>query len=175
MYEIPTSTEDPVAFDMGISTLSRINYWLWKCNEANFNNDIDNWFKGLKIIYKETNAFMKDKEIEEHGEKLEQTEESYKEYLKYVNESGNSSWKMLQNCYTNKNPENQGLTLALALSEEFLKSRGAYRVHGGGFAGTIQVYSPNNVLDDYKNNMEKIFGKSSVSILKIRNIGTCTV
>ncbi len=96
-------------------------------------------------------------------------------YLNLVNESGNSSWKLLQNCYSNKNPKDQGLTLALELSNEFLKSRGAYRVHGGGFAGTIQVYVPNEIVNEYRNNIEKIFGSAAVSILRIRNSGTIKV
>ncbi len=96
-------------------------------------------------------------------------------YLNLVNESGDSSWKLLQNCYTNKNPKEQGLTLALALSKEILDSRGASRVHGGGFAGTIQVYAPNEIVEQYRNSMEKVFGESAVSILRIRNTGTTAI
>jgi galactokinase len=102
-------------------------------------------------------------------------ENRIEDYIKYVNESGNSSWTMLQNCYTNKNPQEQGVTLALALSKEFLGTRGAFRVHGGGFAGTIQAYSPNNLFEHYKTNMEKVFGVSSVAVIRIRNTGTCAV
>ncbi|MCG2715343.1 MAG: hypothetical protein L6422_03495, partial [Candidatus Marinimicrobia bacterium] len=66
-------------------------------------------------------------------------------FLGLVNESGNSSCKWLQNCFTIKNPSEQGITLALALTENYLKNsgrKGACRVHGGGFAGTVQVFIP---------------------------------
>ena len=96
-------------------------------------------------------------------------------FLDLVNESGNSSWKWLQNCYTTKNVSEQGLTLALAITENFIKSkqiRGACRVHGGGFAGTILVFIPNNNLNDYVQLIKNIFGPDSVKILDFRPIGT---
>ena len=71
-------------------------------------------------------------------------EDNFEEFLKLVKESGNSSWKWLQNCYTSHNPLEQGVTLALAITEDFIHKAGvgACRVHGGGFAGTIQVFLP---------------------------------
>jgi len=96
-------------------------------------------------------------------------------FLDLVNESGNSSWKWLQNCYTTKNVSEQGLTLALAITENFIKSKqikGACRVHGGGFAGTILVFIPNNNLNDYVQLIKNIFGPDSVKILDFRPIGT---
>lgn len=95
-------------------------------------------------------------------------------FLNYINESGSSSWKMLQNCYTTKNIREQGISLALAVSENFFVSRkiqGACRVHGGGFAGTILVFLPDQDIKKYVDLMEKLFGKNSVHILRIRSIG----
>ena len=66
----------------------------------------------------------------------------------------------------------QGLSLALALTEGFLKGKGgAYRVHGGGFGGTIQAFVPNDLLESYINTIEGVFGKGSCYVLKIRPLG----
>ena len=86
-------------------------------------------------------------------------------------ESGKSSFELAQNVYTPKNPTEQKLSLALAVSEEILKGRGAWRVHGGGFAGTIQAFVPNDLLDTYKETMESIFGKGRCYVLIIRPVG----
>ena len=76
-----------------------------------------------------------------------------------------------QNVYSPKNPTEQKLSLALAMSEEILKGRGAWRVHGGGFAGTIQAFVPNDMLDEYKSTIESVFGKGSCYVLIIRPVG----
>ena len=93
------------------------------------------------------------------------------EFLGLINESGDSSYTLLQNLYSAKNPKNQPLPLAIAATKSFLNGQGAVRVHGGGFAGTIQAFVPNCMLEDYKKYIEKIFGKGSCHILKIRNFG----
>jgi len=94
-------------------------------------------------------------------------------FLELIKASGNSSFKQLQNIFTTKNIKDQGISLALALSDKFIDEigEGACRVHGGGFAGTIQIFLPNSTVQEYKNNMEKIFGKNSVQILSIRSKG----
>ena len=86
-------------------------------------------------------------------------------------ESGFSSFTLNQNVYTPKNPTEQKLSLALAISEEILKGKGAWRVHGGGFAGTIQAFVPNDMLDTYKTTIEGVFGKGSCYVLTIRPVG----
>ena len=97
------------------------------------------------------------------------------EYLALVQESGNSSWRLLQNCYTPRNPSEQGVTLALALTEEFLGNEGACRVHGGGFAGTIQAYIPTARLPEYRRLMETAFGEGCVTPITARAIGVTKV
>jgi galactokinase len=103
-------------------------------------------------------------------------------YLDLVNESGNSSWELLQNVFTPKNPKEQGVSVALAMTGDFLRSLGertttgkrlggAYRVHGGGFAGTIQAYIPQKDLDAYIRWMGSVFGPQAVTVLRIRPIG----
>ena len=93
------------------------------------------------------------------------------DFLELVSKSGNSSWKLLQNCISMQNPREQGITLALTITDEFLCGRGASRVHGGGFAGTIQAYIPITMLNDYITLMENIFGSDSVIPLNIRKQG----
>ena len=86
--------------------------------------------------------------------------------------SGASSFKFLQNVYTTINVKEQGLSLALALTEGFLKGKGgAYRVHGGGFAGTIQAFVPDEFVEEYTALMNSVFGEGAVMKLRIRNTG----
>ena len=98
-------------------------------------------------------------------------ENNFEEFLKLITESGNSSFKYLQNVYSTSNTKEQGLSLGLALSEKLLKGKGAVRVHGGGFAGTIQCFVPNDMLDEFKSEIEKVFSKDSCFVLNIRPIG----
>jgi galactokinase len=96
-------------------------------------------------------------------------------FLTQVNRSGDSSWGLVQNIYSPHNPKEQGISLALALTREFIiracKGRGASRIHGGGFAGTIQAYISTPVLEDYRKQMEAFFGPGSVITLSIRPVG----
>jgi galactokinase len=96
---------------------------------------------------------------------------NFPEFLRLVNESGRSSWMMLQNCYTTRNPTQQGIPVALAISEEVLASRGAWRVHGGGFAGTIQAFVPHELIWDYVRRMEQVCGEGSCHQVMIRADG----
>lgn len=93
------------------------------------------------------------------------------DFLKKVAASGDSSWRLLQNCANPSGPQDQGLQLAQVLTERFLAGRGAWRVHGGGFAGTIQVYVPQERVDDYRQFMDRFFGPESVQTLQIRQPG----
>jgi len=99
----------------------------------------------------------------------------FEQFLSLVNESGNSSFKYLQNVFSASNPSEQGLSLALAISEKVLAGRGAHRVHGGGFAGTIQCFVPNDVLNVYLSEMKAVFGDESCYVLNIRPVGGTAV
>jgi len=95
-------------------------------------------------------------------------------FLELVNESGDSSWELLQNLYSPRSPGQQGLPLALAVSREFFRERGinaACRVHGGGFAGTVQAYIPTDALGGYRERMEALFGPGALTVLRIRPAG----
>ncbi|ACS78574.1 galactokinase [Maridesulfovibrio salexigens] len=93
------------------------------------------------------------------------------EFLRLVSESGHSSRELLQNCYSPATPKRQPIPLALTLTEQILGSHGVGRVHGGGFAGTIQVYVHESDFKKYCHSMEKVFGKDSVIELSIRQPG----
>lgn len=92
-------------------------------------------------------------------------------FLKVVSESGNSSFKYLQNIFATVEPKEQGVVLGLYTAESVLKGRGACRVHGGGFAGTIQAFVPNDLLDEFTEKMEHLFGAGSCYNLYIRPLG----
>ncbi len=93
------------------------------------------------------------------------------EFLRLVNESGDSSAQMLQNLYSLSQPTNQEIVLAIMVSKKILGARGAVRVHGGGFAGTIQAFVPKDLADTYINEMDRIFGENSCLKLRIRSVG----
>ena len=92
-------------------------------------------------------------------------------FLKTVAASGNSSYKYLQNVYSNADVQHQNVSLALAISEDFLGDNGVSRVHGGGFAGTIQAFVKNDIVTEYQKIMDKVFGQGACSVLKIRKYG----
>ena len=91
-------------------------------------------------------------------------------FLYNVQESGNSSFRFLQNVYPSSEPHEQGVSLALALSEEILDGEGASRVHGGGFAGTIQAYVPVRLREKYIKAMENLFGEGCSTVIAIRSL-----
>ena len=92
-------------------------------------------------------------------------------FLKLVKESGDSSYKYLQNVYVSRDTVSEPVAIALAVSERALADKGVCRVHGGGFAGTIQAFVKEAAVLDYKNAMEAVFGADSCHVLKIRRYG----
>ncbi len=104
-------------------------------------------------------------------EKIALTNDNFDEFLRLVKFSGDSSFKYLQNVYASSAPAEQGLSLALALAEKVLGSKGACRVHGGGFAGTIQAFVPFELKGKFKSVMQSVFGDASFYELGIRPIG----
>ena len=95
--------------------------------------------------------------------------------LKLMKESGRGSFEYLQNVYPASRPASQSLPVGLILADMFLKDDGAYRVHGGGFEGTIQVIVPSNRLKEFANVMEPVFGDDCLLCVRVRPMGTCTV
>ena len=106
-----------------------------------------------------------------HEEAQALRDRDFDRFLTMVRASGKSSVQRLQNVFAPASPIEQGITLALAVAERLLNGRGACRVHGGGFAGTIQAYVPFDILDSFRAGMEKVFGEGSCYVLSVRGCG----
>ena len=95
----------------------------------------------------------------------------FRDFLEEVIESGHSSYMYNQNIYASALPNEQPVSIGLAVSEALLRGRGAWRVHGGGFAGTMQAFVPDDLLEIYRKRMESIFGQRACYVLSIRPLG----
>ena len=124
---------------------------------------------GDRAVLRAFHIFNENKRVEDQKAALKSAD--FDAFFALVNKSGESSYNYLQNLYSNSNPGEQGLCLALALTKQFLGNEGASRVHGGGFAGTIQCYVPTAKLSDYKNMIESVFGEGSCVPILIRPVG----
>ena len=109
-----------------------------------------------RALLRAIHFFDENKRVEYIVEALENN--NFERFFELISESGNSSWKYLQNCYTNMEPLEQGITLTLALTERFIKTKksGTCRVHGGGFAGVIMAILSNDLLDEYVEYIERL-------------------
>lgn len=126
-----------------------------------------------RAILRAIHFFNENRRVEEAVSALEKKD--FEKFKAVITESGYSSYMYNQNVYTPKNPTQQKLSLALGISEELLKGKGAYRVHGGGFAGTVQAFVPNELLSEYKKVTESVFGDGSCHVLSIRALGGCRI
>ncbi|WP_297128575.1 galactokinase family protein [uncultured Eubacterium sp.] len=122
-----------------------------------------------RAILRAIHFFNENKRVEKAVGCLENND--FEGFKQVIIDSGRSSFMLNQNVYTPKNPTEQKLSLALAISKELLDGKGAWRVHGGGFAGTIQAFVPNDMLDVYKKTIEGVFGEGSCHVLIIRPVG----
>ncbi len=98
-------------------------------------------------------------------------DQDVQKFLTLLKESGHSSFEYLQNVYSGKNTKEQACALALAVTSHLLGKEGSYRIHGGGFAGTIQAFVPNEKLEEFIAGIEKVFGKDCAMVCKIRPKG----
>jgi galactokinase len=122
-----------------------------------------------RAVLRALHFYADDQRVVDQVVSLEQN--NFNEFLRLIIDSGYSSWMLCQNIYSHKDIEHQGISIALIVSENLLKGRGAWRVHGGGFAGTIQVFVPNDLLTNYVSEMNKIFGAGACHELMIRPVG----
>ena len=135
----------------------------------------ETFFKELPKLWKETSGravlraihFYEEEERVLRGVKSVE-ESDYPGFLSVIKASGDSSAKYLQNIYSPKDVDSQNLTVALAVSESILGENGVCRVHGGGFAGTIQAFVKNEAVAAYKEQIEAIYGDDSCHVLKVR-------
>ena len=95
----------------------------------------------------------------------------FESFLALVTESGHSSYMYLQNVIPAGYKEHQDVALALALCEKYLQGKGAYRVHGGGFAGTVQAFVPNGILESFRSGIDAVLGEGACHVLSIRPQG----
>ncbi len=128
---------------------------------------------GDRAVLRALHFFEENKRVEKLVNALKRND--FQAFLDSINESGNSSYKYLQNVYSNSHVEQQGLGIGLNIAEFALQRKGASRVHGGGFAGTIQAFVPFELIKEFKMEMEKVFGSNTCHVLKIRPVGGCEV
>lgn len=101
--------------------------------------------------------------------------DNWNEFLRISKESGHSSFEYLQNVYVSTSPDTQDVSVALALCQYLLKERGSFRVHGGGFAGTIQAFVPADMLEHFKDSIQASIGQGCCHVLSIRPYGGVNV
>ena len=142
--------------------------------------DKDEFLKAIPALRRDCGdrAIMRALHFFNENERAERATAALKEndlenFLKNIKASGLSSATMLQNTYTNKNINEQGISLALAVAGNVLDSvdGAVYRVHGGGFAGTMQAFVPNGYVEAFKTAMESVFGENTVYVLTVRPHG----
>lgn len=122
---------------------------------------------GDRAVMRSLNFFDENKRVEKASEFLKIG--NINGFVDTINQSGNSSFKYLQNVYSPAHPENQEIPLGLLFADGI--GGVISRVHGGGFAGTIQAYVPNEKLEEFKNTMENLFGENSCFEISIRKFG----
>ena len=158
-----------VAHYFGKEVLREVDEDEFYANIANLRTALNNDRAILRAIH----FFNENRRVNTCVERL--NKDDFEGFKTLIQESGNSSYKFLQTVYADFDYKNQAVSLGLAMSEMILKDHGVCRVHGGGFAGTIQAFVENSYVDTYKEEIEKVFGKGSCHILKVRKLGGCKV
>ena len=129
---------------------------------------------GDRAILRAIHFFNENCRVDVQAEALKNKDTA--KFLEYVIKSGNSSYMFLQNVFTTKNVAEQGLSLALCITDSTLSGTGAaWRVHGGGFAGTIQAFVPHAYVEAYRSAIDSAFGKGACHVLRIRPYGAIKV
>ena len=124
---------------------------------------------GDRAVLRALHFFADDQRVKQEADALEQGD--METFLAVVNQSGRSSWDLLQNITPAGAVQDQAMAVALTVAERALNGRGACRVHGGGFAGTIQAFVPLDILDQFRKQVEASLGEGSCHVLSIRPVG----
>ena len=124
---------------------------------------------GDRAVLRAMHVYAENRRVEEQVSALRRGD--FQRFLALVRDSGLSSWRYLQNVVPAGYREHQEVALALGLAERLLDGRGACRVHGGGFAGTIQAFVPLEMLEGFKAGMERVLGEGMCHVLTIRPVG----
>ncbi len=122
-----------------------------------------------RAVLRAMHFYSEQKRVSEGVEAL--LHDDFSHFLDVIKRSGSSSIALLQNIYSTKDVHTQNVMVALGASEYYLGDDGVCRVHGGGFAGTIQAFVKNEATKAYKQNIENIFGEGSCHVLKVRPYG----
>lgn len=163
-YAAVRSEMEAVAAAMGKSVLREISYEDFFAALPELTGKVND-----RALLRAIHFYNENKRVEKAVDCLENG--NFEGFKEIILDSGFSSYMLNQNVYSPKNPTEQKLSLALAISEELLKGKGAWRVHGGGFAGTIQAFVPNDMLAEYKKTIEAVFGEGKCYVLMIRPCG----
>ena len=124
---------------------------------------------GDRAVLRALHFFADDRRAAREADALEQRD--METFLSLVRESGLSSWTLLQDITPTGAVQEQAMAVALTVAERALNGRGACRVHGGGFAGTIQAFVPLDCLEDFRTQVERTLGEGSCHVLSIRPVG----
>ena len=122
-----------------------------------------------RAILRAVHFYQENQRVQAQAEALRQND--FAEFLRLTKESGRSSWMYLQNITPAGAIDHQEVAVALALCDSLLGGRGAFRVHGGGFAGTVQAFVPLDLLDEFKAKIEAVLGAGACHVLSIRPEG----
>lgn len=122
-----------------------------------------------RAVLRATHFYNENRRVEELKAALSQG--NFEAFKAVVTESGHSSFMFNQNVFAACQTASQPVSVALSICERVLKGKGAWRVHGGGFAGTIQAFVPDCALEEFKSAMQAVFGDDACYTLKIRNYG----
>ena len=122
-----------------------------------------------RAILRAMHFYQENQRVQKQAEALRAGD--FDAFLHLVKESGRSSWMYLQNITPTGAVEQQAVALTLALCDTLLAGRGAYRVHGGGFAGTVQAYVPQELLTQFRTGIEAVLGQGSCHVLTVRKQG----
>ena len=124
---------------------------------------------GDRAVLRAMHIYSDNRRVEQIVEALGAND--FDRFLALVRESGRSSWVYLQNVTVRGSSREQAAAVALALCEKVLGSRGAFRIHGGGFGGTVQAFVPDDMLETFRAQIERVFGPGSCHVMHIRPVG----
>ncbi len=124
---------------------------------------------GDRAVLRAVHEYQENKRVPQQVTALESGD--FAEFLRLIKESGYSSWMYLQNVIPAGYTVHQDVALSLALCEHYLQGKGAYRVHGGGFAGTVQAFVPFELLDAFRAGIDAVLGEGACHVLSIRPQG----
>ena len=128
---------------------------------------------GDRAVMRAMHYYTDCRRVDQQVEALENKD--FDRFLGLVSSSGHSSYMYLQNVDTYRDPAHQPVAVALAMARYYLAGRGARRVHGGGFAGTIQAFVPLDMVDEFKKGMDYVLGDGACRVTYIRPAGGCTL